>query len=180
MTTLTIHRDGSGVVKGPITDRSEIARELKALDVRFERWPTRELQKSATSEDVLLAYAPEIERLKREGGYRAADVLRLAKGAPDARELRQKFLAEHMHAEDEVRFFVEGGGCFYLHAGDKVYQVVCTSGDLISVPGGAPHWFDMGPNPEFTAVRLFTNPEGWAAKFTGDDISKRIPSYEGA
>jgi 1,2-dihydroxy-3-keto-5-methylthiopentene dioxygenase len=56
--------------------------------------------------------------------------------------------------------------------------VICEQGDLISVPDGTTHWFDMGPRPHFTAIRLFTNPEGWVANFTGSDIASRFPRFE--
>jgi 1,2-dihydroxy-3-keto-5-methylthiopentene dioxygenase len=77
-----------------------------------------------------------------------------------------------------VRFFVAGQGLFSLHVGGRVYQVLCTRGDLIGVPAGATHWFDMGPNPPFVAVRLFNNPEGWVARFTGSDIADRFSHLE--
>ena len=83
-----------------------------------------------------------------------------------------------MHSEDEVRFFVRGQGLFYLHFGDQVYAVLCQKNDLISVPDGTRHWFDMGPEPAFACIRLFTNPEGWVADFTGEDIASRLPRYE--
>ena len=80
--------------------------------------------------------------------------------------------------EDEVRFFVEGSGMFYLHANEKVHMLLCEAGDMISVPAGLKHWFDMGPQPRFAAIRLFTTPEGWVAKFTGDAIAQSFPRYE--
>jgi 1,2-dihydroxy-3-keto-5-methylthiopentene dioxygenase len=48
---------------------------------------------------------------------------------------------------------------------------------LISVPAGTRHWFDMGPTPRFTAIRLFTTPAGWVANFTGTPIAGGFPSY---
>ena len=91
--------------------------------------------------------------------------------------LRRKFLDEHTHAEDEVRFFVEGEGTFYLHLGGRVFRTLCCRDDLISVPAGTPHWFDMGPAPRFAAIRLFTNPEGWVARFTGSPIAEGFPRH---
>ena len=85
--------------------------------------------------------------------------------------MREKFLFEHTHSEDEVRFFVKGQGLFCLHIGTKIYQVLCQKGDLISVPTLTPHWFDMGSDPEFTAIRLFNNTEGWVAKSTALELS---------
>ena len=91
--------------------------------------------------------------------------------------MRAKFLAEHIHEDDEVRFFVEGQGAFYLRVGGKVYRTVCAAGDLISVPKNTTHWFDAGDKPFFCAIRLFTTPDGWVAKFTGDEIAKSFPEF---
>lgn len=155
-----------------------IAAELATIGVRFERWPTRSLAAGATPDDVLAAYAPEIARLKAEGGYQAVDTVRMVPDHPDLAALRARFLDEHTHAEDEVRFFVEGEGLFTLHAGGKVFDVLCAAGDLISVPAGMKHWFDMGPRPRFTAIRLFINPEGWVAHYTGSRIADAFPRHE--
>jgi len=77
-----------------------------------------------------------------------------------------------------VRFFVEGSGLFYLHAGDKVYTVLCGKGDLISIPANTTHWFDMGTNPYFKAIRFFTTPDGWVGNFTGSEIAKKFPDFD--
>ena len=160
-------------------DGDEIARLLAEIGVRFERWSAdAALDAGADQDAVLRAYERSVSRLKDECGYQAADVIRLKKGTPDTSAMRAKFLDEHAHDEDEVRFFVEGRGAFYLRAAGKVYQVVCVRGDLIGVPAGTKHWFDMGADPEFTAIRLFTNPEGWVAKFTGDPIAQRFPKLD--
>jgi 1,2-dihydroxy-3-keto-5-methylthiopentene dioxygenase len=161
------------------SDRAEIARTLNAAGIRFERWEANvALAADADQESILAAYAHDVQRLKDECGYTTADVLRLAKGTPNTASMRAKFLDEHRHSEDEVRFFVEGSGAFSLRIGGKVYQTVCTRGDLIGVPAGTLHWFDMGPDPEFTAIRFFVSTDGWVANFTGDDIAARFPRYE--
>ncbi|HRE00001.1 MAG TPA: cupin domain-containing protein, partial [Ilumatobacteraceae bacterium] len=91
---------------------------------------------------------------------------------------RDRFLAEHTHDDDEVRFFVEGSGAFYLRMGGEVAIVVCAEGDLLSVPAGTTHWFDMGTSPRFAAIRFFRVPEGWVGHFTGDDIATRFETYD--
>jgi 1,2-dihydroxy-3-keto-5-methylthiopentene dioxygenase len=180
MTTLTIWTEGSPQKPEIVTrDPAEIAKHLAKHNVTFERWKAEQVLAPGADQDaVLKAYAKEVARLKREGGYRTADVVRLARGTPNTEPMRQKFLSEHTHSEDEVRFFVEGSGAFYLRLGGKVHQVVCEKDDLLSVPAGTRHWFDMGPNPYFCAIRLFTDPQGWVAEFTGDAISDRFPKYE--
>ncbi len=46
------------------------------------------------------------------------------------------------------------------------------------MPAKTPHWFDMGPRPRFTAIRLFLSPEGWVAEASGSDIAGRFPLFE--
>ncbi|WP_404363515.1 1,2-dihydroxy-3-keto-5-methylthiopentene dioxygenase [Marinobacter sp.] len=179
MTILHIYPQNQPAEPHTVTaDPDEIARLLAEQDVRFEQWPTRALPAGASQDEVLTAYADEVEGLKAENGFQTADVISLSADNPQKEAFRQKFLDEHVHSEDEVRFFVRGQGLFYLHFGNDVYAVLCQQNDLISVPHGTRHWFDMGPEPEFTCIRLFTNPEGWVAKFTGEDISSRLPRYE--
>ena len=127
---------------------------------------------------MIAAYRDDIARLKREKNYQAMDVISLNADHPDKAMLRQKFLNEHTHSEDEVRFFVAGSGLFTLHLGAEVCEVLCEQGDLIAVPDNTPHWFDMGPNPHFIAIRLFTNPAGWVANFTGSGIAGTFPRLD--
>ena len=158
-------------------DASVIAGELATIGVRFERWPTRAV---ADADAVLTAYAPEIAALTAAGGYRSIDVMGVTPDHPDRATIRTKFLSEHTHAEDEIRFFVEGQGLFTLRERGRVFNMLCTRGDLISVPAGMRHWFDMGANPHFSVIRLFLNADGWIATFTGDDIAARFPRLEPA
>jgi 1,2-dihydroxy-3-keto-5-methylthiopentene dioxygenase len=161
------------------TDRDEIARILGARGIVFEQWEaSAPLGAESGQDEVLTAYASDIERLKKQYGYTTVDVIRVGASTPNVPELRKKFLSEHTHTEDEVRFFVEGSASFYLRTGGKVHQMICTRGDLLSVPANTTHWFDMGPKPEFAAIRLFVDPSGWVANFTGDDIATRFPKYE--
>ncbi|YCI80663.1 acireductone dioxygenase [Enterobacteriaceae bacterium] len=158
-------------------DAEEIRAQLNAQGVRFERWEAdRDLGAAPDAQTVIAAYQHAIDRLVQEKGYQSWDVISIRPDNPQKEAMRGKFLNEHTHGEDEVRFFVEGAGLFCLHIGDKVYQVLCEKNDLISVPAGTPHWFDMGSQPCFTAIRIFDNPEGWIAQFTGNDIAAAYPT----
>ncbi|SDW51785.1 1,2-dihydroxy-3-keto-5-methylthiopentene dioxygenase [Marinobacter mobilis] len=179
MTTLSIFSQNEPTTAHTVTsDAAEIQRLLAEQGIRFEQWPTRAFAANASAEEILEAYADDVARLKAECGFQTADVVSLTPDHPDKLAFRQKFLDEHTHAEDEVRFFVRGQGLFYLHLGESVYAVLCQQNDLISVPDGTRHWFDMGPEPEFTCIRLFSNPEGWVAQFTGEAIASELPGYE--
>ncbi len=165
----------------PILETSlfdDVQAQLKAIGVRFERWDAANVTAETDPEHILAAFDADIKRLKKETGCTTADVISLTPSHPEKAAFRSKFLAEHVHSEDEIRFFVRGSGLFYLHADKKVYVIRCEKNDLISVPDGARHWFDMGPEPEFTCIRLFTNTEGWVANFTGNDIADRFPQWE--
>jgi 1,2-dihydroxy-3-keto-5-methylthiopentene dioxygenase len=177
MSQLRIFAEGdSGSPHQTISNHADISRELGRVGIRFEQWEaSKPVAPGATQEQVIEAYKADIERLQREQGYQAVDVISLTPDHPDRATLRQKFLNEHTHSEDEVRFFVAGRGLFTLHIGEKVYEVLCEKGDLIGVPDGTPHWFDMSESPYFIAIRLFTNKEGWVANFTGSDIAQTFP-----
>lgn len=180
MTAMTVFNDSDP--SNPISylhDADDICAQLEEIGVCFEQWSTsNEINAASSQDEVLAAYKSDIDRLCQNGGYQSADVISLAEDNPAKDELRKKFLDEHTHSEDEVRFFVRGNGLFYLHKANKVFAVLCEQGDLISVPANTTHWFDMGAKPNFTAIRLFTNPDGWVANFSGDDIAARFPKYE--
>lgn len=180
MSQLTVYAESDG--KNPLLateDVDVIRTELGTAGIRLERWKAdRDLADDADNETIIAAYQAEIDRLVAERGFQTYDVVSMNPDHPEKETFRKKFLSEHTHSEDEVRFFVRGQGLFIIHANDKVYSVLCEKDDLISVPANTRHWFDMGPNPVFTAIRLFNDPEGWVGHFTGDDIAGRFPLLE--
>jgi 1,2-dihydroxy-3-keto-5-methylthiopentene dioxygenase len=159
---------------------TEIEKELKAVDIQFERWNAdRELAKNATQEEILATYEGPLNRMMKERGFVTADVISVHTEMPNHPELRQKFINEHTHGEDEARFFVDGCGIFYIHKNGHVYAVLCERGDFLNVPAQTKHWFDMGPKPLLKVIRTFNTPDGWVADFTGSDIASRFPRFEG-
>ena len=179
MSLLTVYQDNQPNNGQRYIDFVDIERKLAAINVKFERWTTNcELNADDDQETIIAAYRESIDKLMQLYGFQSVDVINLNPDHPQKAEFRQKFLAEHTHDDFEVRFFIDGRGLFYLHVGDKVYAVLCEKGDLISVPAGTTHWFDMGTNPSFKVIRLFTTPEGWVAKFTGSDIALKFPTFD--
>ncbi|MFE1776950.1 acireductone dioxygenase [Streptomyces sp. NPDC059008] len=165
-------------------DHGRIAETLRDCSVSFSRWPLRGTVAPGTSqEEVLARYRTEVDELCARQGLGLVDVAQLhpeegPEGEERAAKARSTFLEEHRHAEDEVRFFAHGTGCFYLHLDGRVHAVVCEAGDLLSVPAGTRHWFDMGPRPEFAAIRFFEKEDGWVGDFTGDPIAQRFPRLD--
>jgi len=180
MSRLRIFADNEpGTALLSTSDHAAIARELAPIGVGFEQWQAGATVAAGDSPDTIMdAYRGDIDRLVAERGFKSVDVVSIAPDNPNREEMRRKFLDEHFHKEDEVRFFVAGSGLFTLHVGDRVYEILCEAGDLVSVPDGTTHWFDMGPEPSFVAIRFFTEPDGWVGHFTGTDIAQRFPRYE--
>ncbi|MCB1864479.1 MAG: AraC family ligand binding domain-containing protein [Chromatiales bacterium] len=178
MTTLSIHPDNAPDQVEVLDDHAAIAARLAELGVEFTRWPVRADAAALDTAGVLQAFSDDIAELSQRFGFQHVDVARITPDNPQRAEFRKKFLNEHTHDDFEIRFFVAGRGLFYLHIDGHVYCVLCTAGDLISVPPDTTHWFDMGEHPEFTCIRFFTTPEGWVGKFTGSTIAERFPSFD--
>jgi 1,2-dihydroxy-3-keto-5-methylthiopentene dioxygenase len=179
MSELRIYRENDPLFNLVYTDHAAIARELDTIGIFFERWQAdQQLADNASQEEVIGAYQDSVNQLMDKYGFQSVDVIGVTPDHPDKDALRAKFLDEHTHSDYEVRFFVDGKGLFYIHANDQVYAVLCEKGDFISIPANTTHWFDMGPQPHLKCIRLFTNPEGWVANFTGSDIAEHFPRLE--
>ncbi len=185
MTLLTVYTDADTPEKVLESEEAEeIAITLKEIDVNFERWDVaEEFADGGDQQAILDRYHDDIARVVEAEGYVLVDVTQLHRTEdPGWEELktaaRNKFLSEHTHDDDEVRFFVSGSGIFYLHVKGKVYAVLCEAGDMLSVPANTTHWFDMGTEPDFTAIRFFHDEDGWVGNFTGNPLAQRIPSYD--
>jgi 1,2-dihydroxy-3-keto-5-methylthiopentene dioxygenase len=154
--------------EGRVLSEADADRELGRAGIARERWqPAHPLADRASAADVLAAYAPEIERLKARGGYVAADVIDVTPQTPGLEAMLARFRAEHWHDEDEVRFILEGRGVFHVRPRDgEVLAIEVGPGDLLSVPRGTWHWFDLCADRRIRAIRLFQDPAGWTPHYT--------------
>jgi len=145
---------------------------LAAEGIEHERWtPAHPLRAAASAEEVLAAYEPEIAKLKARGGYVTADVIDVRPDTPNLEAMLGKFRREHWHDEDEVRFILEGSGIFFVHPrGGKVFAIEVGPGDLIRVPRGTWHWFDLCAERRIRAIRLFQDPAGWSPRYTESGV----------
>jgi 1,2-dihydroxy-3-keto-5-methylthiopentene dioxygenase len=157
-----------------IRERQEITDFLASIDIRYEHWDLRRsISSDATVEEILEAYAPEIERLKSEGGYVTADVIDVNPTTPGLDAMLAKFSIEHWHDEDEVRFIVAGRGLFHIHpVKGPVAAIEVEAGDLIRVPRGTLHWFDLCGDKQIRAIRLFQDKSGWTPHYTNSTVDR--------
>ena len=162
-----------------ITEVTAIQSFLNSRGVFYEVWQTPvKLAKNATQDEILGAYRYQLEPFMKKGGYQVADVINVNPDTPNLLAIRQKFLKEHTHQEDEVRFFVEGQGLFWFNNDKEVFSVLCQPGDFISVPKNHKHWFDLGPTAHVKAIRIFIDPAGWVPYYTNSSIDVRFnPVY---
>ena len=152
----------------------EIRDYLKKLGIDYERWPTGErVAPDDPPEKILEAYADEIEKLKATGGYVTADIIDVTPETPGLEEMLAKFDREHWHDEDEVRFIISGSGIFHVHGrGGEVIAIEVSAGDLIRVPRGTYHWFNLCDDRRIRAIRLFQDKSGWTPNYTDSRVDR--------
>jgi 1,2-dihydroxy-3-keto-5-methylthiopentene dioxygenase len=151
-----------------LTGAARIKERLASIGIDYEVWkPEHALPENSTAEDVLAAYAGDIERMKRCGGYVTADVIDVYPQTAGLEAMLARFTREHWHDEDEVRFILAGRGVFHIHPpSGPVVAIEVESGDLLRVPRGTHHWFDLCADRRIRAIRLFQDASGWTPHYT--------------
>lgn len=164
MATITL-RDENRILEDP----AEISAFLAPFGIWYRRFEgTDRLPENPTDQEILEAYREPIEKLKTEGGYVTADVINVKPETPGLDAMLNKFNKEHWHDEDEVRFIVHGRGLFHIHPQEgPVFSIEVLKGDMIRVPRGTHHWFDLCADKTIRAVRLFQDTSGWTPHYTG-------------
>ncbi|MEM8807211.1 MAG: acireductone dioxygenase [Cyanobacteria bacterium P01_G01_bin.38] len=154
----------------------EIQTYLANLGISYEQWrPAHPLGENATPDEILAAYAADIDRMKAAGGYTTADVIDIKPDTPNLDAMLDKFNKEHWHDEDEVRFILAGHGQFYIHPPNgPVIGIEVGPSDLLVVPRGTYHWFDLLADRRVRAIRLFQDPAGWTPQYTGSGEEVRV------
>jgi 1,2-dihydroxy-3-keto-5-methylthiopentene dioxygenase len=157
-----------------ISDFAPARAYLADIGIGYERWDTsHDLSDAVPAEQILGTYATEIEVLKASGGYVTADVIDVKPETPNLQPMLDKFNREHWHDEDEVRFIIEGRGVFHIHPKNApVVAIEVEKGDLLRVPAGTLHWFDLCADRRIRAIRLFQDPSGWTPRYSESGVDK--------
>jgi 1,2-dihydroxy-3-keto-5-methylthiopentene dioxygenase len=160
-----------------LTDIAAICEQLEALGIQLQRWSIGEdasvsfllSQPSLTEEEkeyVLRSLDYYFEELCAESGYHSRDLIVLHPDTPNLDGLLEKFSPPHTHAEDEVRYIVEGEGIFGFIAPDgRQMELTVQAEEYINVPAHTPHWFYLTPQRRIKAVRYFSGTEGWVPEY---------------
>jgi 1,2-dihydroxy-3-keto-5-methylthiopentene dioxygenase len=163
-----------------LRDPIEIKQFFEERSLFFDQWSCDVIfDDQATQEEILLAYDKDLQPFMEDGGYLTADVISINALTENYEAIRAKFLAEHTHSEDEIRFFVDGQGLFWFNMeNEPVFNLLCQRGDLISVPAGTKHWFDAGEsNPFVKAIRIFIDMSGWVPEYTESGLEQNFAQF---
>ncbi len=136
-------------------DKAITIDELRAQGVHFEQLSTDPSE-----------YQAPLDALKKDKGYVEQDEVALSPSLPNLDEICAKFIDEHLHDEDEVRFVLEGGGIFDIRSkDDRWMRVEVEKGDLIVVPEKRNHRFMLTDAKTIRCVRLFKDRAGWVPHY---------------
>ena len=152
----------------------DVKSSLAAIGIEYQRWePAHALPEGAAAEEILAAYRDEIDALKASGGYVTADVIDVSPATPNLEAMLARFSREHWHDEDEVRFIIKGSGVFHIRPrGAAVHAIEVVAGDMIRVPRGTWHWFDLCVDRRIRAIRLFQDASGWTPRYTESGVDR--------
>ncbi|KST66328.1 1,2-dihydroxy-3-keto-5-methylthiopentene dioxygenase [Mastigocoleus testarum] len=164
------------------TDLQLITNELASLRIALNYWSVGDephlrdlLAKDSLTEDekevVLQGLDNYFEQLKQTEGYQSRDLIALHPGIPNLDSLLSKFERTHTHADNEVRYIIDGEGVFgFVRPDGSQVELTIQPEEYINVPAGTEHWFYLTPNRRIKAVRYFSNTEGWVPEYTGTEI----------
>ena len=131
-----------------------------------------------SSDQILKLYESLVTEIKQEYNYLYADVARLSKEDVHGIVMRSQHISEHTHSEDEARFFIEGRVLVYINVNEKIHILQCGPGDLLIIPKCVKHWMDIGPEPNFAAIRWYNTRAGLFNEFTGSCVAESTPRWE--
>jgi len=112
------------------------------------------------------AFQAPLDALKRQRSYVHQDVVDLRPSTPGLDAICAKFVDEHLHDDDEVRFILEGEGVFDVRSrGDRTMRILVEVADLIVVPAERYHRFLLTESRTIRAVRVFKDASGWIPRY---------------
>lgn len=162
--------------KRKLSDPAEIAVYLSRFGIHFQQFHVNEAGNELNEKETLDFYDAALSPIKEKGGYTDADLVDLKPDTPGLDEMLKKFNREHTHSEDEVRFCLSGRGIFHLNPADsEVFAIELEQGDLISIPAGTKHWFNLCQDKRMKVIRLFQDSTGWTPRYSNE---KTEEAYE--
>ncbi|KAF8067404.1 ADI1 [Scenedesmus sp. PABB004] len=106
---------------------------------------------------------PKLDAICKVRGYSYKEVLTISKeGLPGYEEKVKMFYQEHIHADEEIRYMLDGTGYFDVRdLQDRWVRIRCGKGDLIVLPEGIYHRFTLDEHDYIKVMRLFVGEPVW-------------------
>jgi 1,2-dihydroxy-3-keto-5-methylthiopentene dioxygenase len=131
--------------------------ELNALGVLYQYFPPTEYDKPGTETQARWVH------FRHTYGFQYADRLEVSpEKLADYEAKLGMFFEEHIHADPEVRYVVDGSGYFDVRGVDDAWiRIAVEPGDLLVLPAGIFHRFTVDSRNYILAVRLFADEPQW-------------------
>jgi 1,2-dihydroxy-3-keto-5-methylthiopentene dioxygenase len=106
---------------------------------------------------------PKLAAIRKVRGYNYIEIINISKTTLPGYEQKIKtFFEEHIHADEEIRYILDGSGFFDVRdLEDQWIRIHCKKGDLIILPEGIYHRFTLDENDYTKAMRLFVGEPIW-------------------
>ncbi|KAK1267501.1 1,2-dihydroxy-3-keto-5-methylthiopentene dioxygenase 1 [Acorus gramineus] len=107
----------------------------------------------------------ELKKIRKSRGYNYMDLLDLCPEKVENYEEKLKnFFREHIHADEEIRYCLEGSGYFDVRdKDDRWVRIWIKEGDMIVLPAGIYHRFTLDMSNYVKLMRLFVGEPVWTA-----------------
>jgi 1,2-dihydroxy-3-keto-5-methylthiopentene dioxygenase len=170
------------------TDTTSIGEHLTTLNIQLKSFPIGENQstksllaqpglKDSEKEEVLWSLDHYFETLQAADGYQTRDLIVLNPDTPNLEALLAKFSRPHRHADNEVRYIVDGEGIFGFVCPDGTQmELTIQPEEYINVPAGTEHWFYLTSLRRIKAIRYFIDTSGWVPEYTETEIRMQTPA----
>jgi 1,2-dihydroxy-3-keto-5-methylthiopentene dioxygenase len=109
---------------------------------------------------------PQLKQIRLERGYTYKDEVVSSK-IPNLDDKLKIFFEEHLHDDEEIRFFLDGTGYFDVReekldsCEDNWIRIELSKGDMIVLPAGIYHRFTADDKKFFHVMRLFVGDPVW-------------------
>lgn len=175
MSSLAVHLHTSPQLPNKVLNHADdIASTLAAVGLGYRQVELpAALRPGCEQAEFDAAYGLWLQALMGEQGHVRQELFNLQRNHPQKLELRARYLDEQVQASTSAWLFLGGFAQLSVHLDDYVYVLQGERGDLLTLPAGTRHWFDLGEEPHALVLRLSAADE--APRLTGEEIASRFP-----